>query len=206
MQLVANRIADDLIGVWIRKGIAIAGNSPSEDSHVVYFQAPTRYGDIRVATNGERTDSFAGTFDWQPPGLTFHHELELNSEEGADVGRLENISSDLMIEFGSVEVDGKTIHYQENWQRQTKRNPRCRVTEQRASNRLSAIAIEIDDHLLCIEDRRSEGGVYSASYVQIVDGHQQLKWSIGEVITFPNNVDFRAPGCLWNLVHLDESS
>ncbi len=203
MKVVANRIHDDLVGVWIRKGIAIGDNAPLEDSQVVYFQAPTRYGDIRVATHGERSDSFAGTFDWKPPGLTFHHELELNGEEGVDFGRLENISSDLMVEFGSVEIDGETIHYQENWQRQTRLHPQCRVLEQRVSGRLTAIVIEIEDHLLYIEDRRLEGGDYSASYHCTIGGHQQLRWSIGEVI---DDIDFQSPGHEWDSVDPEQRS
>ena len=100
-------VADELIGAWSRESMRIGDDKAFEDSRVIWQQTPTRYADIRVlvderphgSDSGEGLEAFAGRQIWQPPQLTFHHEMDYPGNYPVDLGVL-SWDGDTLIEDG----------------------------------------------------------------------------------------------------------
>jgi len=181
---MSSHVCEQLISVWQRRSIAINGDEAFEDSQAIWFQAASRYADLRVPLKGNKGnktpyESFAGTLDWQIPELTFHHQLDLTGTVFQDKGHLEDIDGDDIYETGSIKIEKEIISFKEHWQRQTEINPPYIVYERRHKNVLTGIAIVIADHGIYISDKRNEGGDYKAIYCRInQSGKWQSKWQI----------------------------
>ena len=179
---MSDRVPGALVGAWRRESLAIQGMDPFEDSCVIWLQSPSRYADVRVPLPGAdaQPESFGGRQEWQEPRLTFHHELDYTGRFPQDSGILSR-DGDILIEDGSVDLDGKTISYRERWVLQTPVHAAYLAVEARDENdRLQAIAVRVGEHAVVI----SRGDSFQAVYLTFEDGCPDRRWNIGELLKF----------------------
>lgn len=116
-------IPDELLGVWRRESIQLIGapgidSAPFETAEVYWFQARSRFADLRIPRRSgvplSDAEAFGGTQTWQPPSLRFHHALDRSGKPGADQGDL-SWDGATLVEHGTFEVDGEHCQYVERW-------------------------------------------------------------------------------------------
>ncbi len=175
---MSDRVPGALVGAWRRESIAIQGMDPFEDSCVIWLQSPSRYADVRVPLPGTdaQPESFGGRQEWREPRLTFHHELDYTGRFPQDSGILSR-DGDILIEDGSVDLDGKTTTYRERWVPQTPVHAAYLAVEARDENdRLQAIAVRVGEHAAVI----SQSPSFNAAYLTFKGGCPTRQWNIGE--------------------------
>lgn len=144
-------VPDELIGIWKRESIAVAGRQPYENSDVYWLQTPSRYADIRVPNHESgRFSSFAGSQRWHAPRLRFHHELDLVGDFFDDEGTF-HWDGETLIEDGTIVECGGEISFRERWVRQSVVGDDYSTWEKRKEDRLIAICISIGDLKLILD-------------------------------------------------------
>lgn len=115
----------EFVGLWERIEITVDGRPISGAGRSWWFQATSRFLDVRAAGGGLQTEMFAGETAWDAATeiLTWTHDLDLHVDGRADSGRVEWREGDL-IEHGTAMIAGDTIEYSEVWRR---REPPCAV-------------------------------------------------------------------------------
>ena len=145
---MGKRIADEYVGVWQRRGIRVGDSPAVENSCVLWLQSPSRYADIRVPAPGQSKgarQAFAGGLRWSDPTLTFLHDLDFTGNHPDDQGDL-TWEGETLVETGSAEVRGKTVHYQEYWYRLSPINPDFETWEMREQDALVGIAMRVGSY------------------------------------------------------------
>lgn len=145
-----------LVGIWRRESVTLAGAEglpvgPFETSDVLWFQARSRYADLRiprrvaaVRTNPFVTaEAFGGRQRWRPPRLCFLHELDRCGTLADDEGELA-WEGEVLLEHGTFEFDGRRCTYLERWLRVTAPDPATEVRELRAADgTLTGLAVRV---------------------------------------------------------------
>lgn len=180
MTQVADRpshpLPDALTGGWLRASISLEGGTDDNATTVWWLQTPTRYADVRVPQEpGGTADSFAGMTTWSAPALTWTHELDLTGWASADTGRM-HWDGDLLVEKGTMIVDGDERRYVERWRRlDGSSGPMMALSrEQPCPGRI----VRTGDVALTLVDARPTGGEYVAVGWRR-DGHawrEELRW------------------------------
>lgn len=162
------RFPETLIGIWHRQSIARSGvpgqtEEAIEHSDVWWFQARTRYADLRIPRSGTghgdpfvTPDAFGGRQSWLAPRLRFHHELDRHGRFATDQGDLA-WDGDTLVETGTFEHGGTLCTYTERWVRASPRAAAVQVWELRDSGapgpgRLRGLSVRIGDRELLLVD------------------------------------------------------
>ena len=154
----ASRVPDRLVGIWTRQSVELSG-APSlphgafERARVVWFQAPTRYADLRLPFADPlplcAEEAFGGTLRWAEPLLHFNHAIDRSGGLTDDVGEL-RFDAGVLFESGSFEFAGHTCSYVERWQRASARGAHVEVFERFDGTRLDGLCIHIADETLLL--------------------------------------------------------
>jgi hypothetical protein len=187
-----------LVGVWRRESVTLAGmrglpEGPFETSDVLWFQARSRYADLRVPHAGDASpatpfataEAFGGRQRWRPPCLRFQHELDRCGTLADDEGELA-WEGDTLLECGTFELDGRECTYLERWVRVSAPGPATRVRELRSADGVLeglAVRVAADELLL----RRHGQSVSAVHRVHEARGPRQLA-SLGD----PHEIDMAA--------------
>jgi hypothetical protein len=162
---VSEPIPERLVGIWQRESITLAGapglpSGPFETATVRWFQAWTRYADLRIPKGPPapfcEEEAFGGRQRYTAPRLCFFHDLDRSGRLAEDAGDLAWESDDVLLETGTFEFEGHTCRYTERWRRASVRDPVVVVHEARGGDDvLEGLCIRIDDARLLL---RSRGG------------------------------------------------
>ena len=174
-------VPNKLVGAWVRESIQMEGETPKENSDVIWLQSQGYYGDIRIslANLNIEPESFSGGVNWEVPHLTFQHDLDFHNE-GLDIGRVD-WDGDVLLEHATFEMVGKRYECKERWLRQTALSPATRVFEQRAhSGELLGMLIRVDNHILMMVS----GISFNSAYWLIEDNRWKWQWGLGELTDF----------------------
>lgn len=152
-------IPNEFVGIWRRESILVTGieglpKEPFEDTDVLWFQARTRYADIRIPRKenspSATAEAFAGRQTWRAPHLHFQHELDRNRNFGLDEGKLD-WDGETLVETGKFDIAGARGEYLERWARCTPLLVATEVWERRqADGSLSGILVRIAEQQLLL--------------------------------------------------------
>jgi Protein HRI1 len=161
-------IPDEFVGAWRRVSIAIDDEPPQEDSDVVWLQARSGFADLRMP----RADSvdpmaFAGVTTWEPPSLTWHHNISLEPP-WTDVGAVHWRGDDL-VERGATTVDGEPATYEEVWRCVSNGRgvPMVVLTHDDDGGTIDSTLVRVGDHALVMG---STPRGFTARRDELVDG------------------------------------
>lgn len=164
----AARVPDRLVGIWTRQSVELSGapslpEGPFERARVVWFQAPTRYADLRLPFADPlplcTEEAFGGAVRWAAPHLHFNHAIDRAGGIADDVGEL-RFDAGILFESGTFEFEGRTCAYVERWQRASARDARVEVFEHFEGDRLDGLCVHIADETLLL--RTVDGEVVAA--------------------------------------------
>ena len=182
----------DFIGVWQRQSIAINGGEPFEDARVFWLQTESYFADMRwpiaKSNDGEGAASaFAGRAEWRSPCMYFQHEIDLTKEFSEDIGQL-SFKDNMLIEDGQVEVDGRSISFQEVWTPMSPSlnpetcstalygfDPKPEIATGPAADK--GIIVRVSDYLIAMEEINSK---ISATLWHHAKGHWVTQYSLGQ--------------------------
>lgn len=160
---MSDAVPERLIGIWQREHITLEGapglpSGPFETATVRWFQASTRYADLRIP-NGPpapfcEEEAFGGRQQYDAPRLRFFHDLDRSGRLAEDEGELAWQSDDVFLEMGTFEFEGRTCRYTERWRRRSTHEPDVVVHEAHgAKGELEGLCIRIDDARLLLRSR-----------------------------------------------------
>ncbi|MEE4298882.1 MAG: hypothetical protein V2J24_05510 [Pseudomonadales bacterium] len=156
------RAPDALLGLWRRTELALADpvgqfQIASGAEHVLWFQTPTRYADLRFGDEPSFEHGvFCGRQHWDWPEVRFHHEIDSSGVFENDEGTLEWLDANTLIETGEFEREGRTQRYRERWERQSPSlsagTPlRLEARERRLpSGKLWALRLQVGQHSVIV--------------------------------------------------------
>jgi hypothetical protein len=146
--------SSDLMGVWQRESISVAGGDPYEDSNVLWLYTGDYFADVRWPRLGQpavATSAFAGRAFWEPPEMHFMHEVDLTKEFTEDVGYL-SLLDDQLIEAGQVVVDGEVIQFQEVWSPTIKATRENCLVASRSDDLGVGYIVKVCDYVIAMEE------------------------------------------------------
>lgn len=178
----ATPVPADLIGIWRRESILLIGvegipEVPRETADVIWFQARSRYADLRLprapgAGPLSAAEAFGGGQTWRAPRLHFHHELDRSGGFGDDQGVL-SWDGATLLERGEFVSAGVVCRYTERWVRTTPYLTRAQVWERRgAADALTGLALRIAEQELVLT--LTDGEVCAAYRRRSPDGLKVL--------------------------------
>lgn len=150
------------VGAWERRSIALDGGPATEPASVIWVQGRSAYADLRLPIDAAgEVACFAGHTTWDGTHLHWSHDLDLNGGPAAatDIGAIGWHASDVMVETGTFEIEGRDVPYVELWHRL--RGSDGRVVE---TTEPGMTCVEVGLHSLCIVDDRMRGGGFTAEY------------------------------------------
>jgi len=180
----AVRVPPELRGGWLRRSIAVGGGPAQETATVWWLQASTRFADLRVplAQDG-RAQSFAGATTWEPPALTWEHELDLEGLADSDTGRV-HFDGELLVEEGEWAGDSGPRGYVEVWEPMPgTTGTSFALTRGAAPGRL----VRTGTRALTLVDDRASGGDYTGVGWQLTDAGwtEALRWPPASTAVLP---------------------
>jgi hypothetical protein len=179
-----------LVGAWTRSRLLVDGAHCVDRCHALWLQTPDWFADVRipcrsqgpVASGPEATltgpRAFAGTATWDPPVMTWHHQLDYLGDPISDSMPLEH-SGGRLIEAGSIKWAGLAIPFRQEWRRISQ--PGDEISAEISARR---IRITIGPWRILIVDSRPEGP-FRASMLTLSDG----TWRTSETLTEPPQPD-----------------
>jgi hypothetical protein len=183
-------IPDRFRGVWQRVSLSVDGGPWTEPAQVIWVQAGSIFGDIRLPFPG-RADahpamSFAGTLHWSDPVLSWDHKLDLYAEpgddgddggiDGTDIAQVSWHGAELVC-AGVFPRGQRDVPYVEVWRRLAGSRGFSLAMIRHDRN---GVVVQVGDHALTIVDDRSRGGEYRACYRSRRDDQWAVSLSIGD--------------------------
>lgn len=157
------RLPPEFWGAWLRVSIARDGGRPQEPARVDWLQGPSAFADLRVPIDaGDELLCFAGTTTWSPPRLTWHHDLDLGTDIGADTGEVSWHNGDL-VEEGVFMIDGRETPYVEVWRRTATAEDGIALRRIGANGTPNGRIVRVGAECLVVTDDRPDGGGFSAA-------------------------------------------
>jgi hypothetical protein len=156
-------IPPEFWGAWRRVSIALGGGPPHEPARVDWLQGPSAFADLRLPIDA--TDEplcFAGTTTFSPTRLTWHHDLDLGTEIGADTGVVSWRDGDL-VEEGVFTIAGRETPYVEVWRRTAPADEGIALRRRGDDGSARSRLVRIGDDCLIVEDDRPAGGRFAAA-------------------------------------------
>lgn len=157
---MATRVPERLVGIWTRQSVELSGRpalprGAFERARVVWFQAPTRYADLRLPFADPlplcAEEAFGGAVRWAEPQLYFDHAIDRAGGIRDDVGEI-RFDAGILFESGTFEFEGYTCSYVERWQRASARGAHVEVFEHFEGDRLDGLCIHIADETLLLRE------------------------------------------------------
>jgi len=173
------------VGAWRRGGLVLDGTRCGDPAEVLWLQTGDWYADIRIprppSRGSEDLDNpgaddpaflhfaepwaFAGTAEWDPPIMTWHHHLDIHVHPASDANPLVQ-ESGVLVERGTIDWSGRSVAFAEEWYRLTPDNPQTAVEE--GSKR---IRIAVADWRITVEDTRPSG-----TFLAVREQRQAGRW------------------------------
>jgi hypothetical protein len=164
-------IPDEFVGAWERISVSLDGSVPAEPATVIWLQGRSAFADLRLPRDdvhapdlpygtGSVERCFAGHARFEPPNLRWSHTIDLAGvlADKDDVGYVRWDNGDL-VEEGTFLIDGIAVEYVEVWHKL----PDCAGRVVEITDR-GFVHVEVGDHALTIDDKRSAGGSFLARY------------------------------------------
>lgn len=155
-------IPETLVGIWQRESVELEGapglpRGAFETARVRWYQARTRYADLRIPSGPPapfcEEEAFGGRQRFEAPRLTFLHDLDRSGRLADDEGDLA-WEGEVLVETGGFEFEGHPCRYTERWRRVSGIEPVATVHELRtAEGDLEGLCIRIDDARLLLRMR-----------------------------------------------------
>lgn len=159
-------IPPEFWGAWRRVSIALGDDPPHEPASVDWLQGPSAFADLRLPdAPGELPLCFAGITTWASPSLTWHHDLDLGTEIGADTGVVEWCGDDL-VERGVFVILGESTPYVEVWRRASAGIEGIALLRRGDDGAVSGRLVRVGETCLVVEDDRPTGGELTAAHLQ----------------------------------------
>ncbi len=174
-----------LVGAWTQSRLVVDGAECVDRCQALWLQTSDCYADVRMPRRSPRSfDSgpgaamtrpraFAGTATWQPPVMTWRHQLDYLGDPITDSIPLER-NGDLLIEAGRFKWAGLAIPFREEWRRISR--PHDQISAEISARR---IQITIGAWRILIVDDRPEGR-FKASMLNLVDGTWRTSGNLTE--------------------------
>ncbi len=175
----------DLVGAWTRSRLVVDGTPCADVCKVLWLQTIDLYADIRVPCRAgaapakgpaavfARPWAFAGTATWDPPVMTWHHQLDSMLQPNVDSNPLER-DGDLLVESGRFKWAGLWIPFREEWRRLSRSDDVVGAEVQTRRIQVTIGAWRID-----VEDDRPSGN-FRATWHDFKDGTWRPTGSILE--------------------------
>jgi hypothetical protein len=179
-----------LVGAWTRSRLVVDGAHCVDRCQALWLQTADWYADVRMPQHAQpalhcgpeatftRPRAFAGTSIWQPPVMTWRHQLDYLGDPITDSIPLER-QGDLLIEAGSLKWAGLAIPFREEWRRISQ--PHDEISAEVSARR---VQITIGGWRILIIDDRPEGP-FRASVLTLFDG----TWRTAGNLTEPRDHD-----------------
>ena len=164
-----------LVGAWSRSRLVVDGAQCLDRCRALWLQTADWYADVRMPRHSQspfgcgpeatltRPRAFAGTSTWQPPVMSWRHQLDYLGDPITDSIPLER-KGDLLIEAGSLRWAGLAIPFREEWRRISQ--PHDEISAEVSARR---IQITIGAWRILIIDDRPEGP-FRASMLTLAHG------------------------------------
>jgi hypothetical protein len=164
-----------LVGAWTRARLIVDGAQCRDQCRVLWLQTSDWFADLRIPSCPHdcsvgrpeaifaRPWAFAGRASWEPPVMTWQHQLDSMREPIIDSIPLDR-KGDLLVEAGSFKWAGLDIPFREEWRRISQCDDE--VSAQAGPNR---IEVTVGAWRIVVED---EGplGPFRASRLDFEDG------------------------------------
>ncbi len=164
-----------LVGAWTRARLVVDGAQCVDRCQTLWLQTPDCYADVRMPCHAPRSldggpgaaltrpRAFAGTATWQPPVMTWRHQLDYLGDPITDSIPLER-KGDLLVEAGRLKWAGLAIPFREEWRRISQ--PHDEISAEVSDRR---IQVTFGSWRILIIDDRPEGR-FRASMLTLADG------------------------------------
>ena len=174
-----------LVGAWTRSRL-VDGCRCLDRCQAFWLQGADWYADVRMPGHSEppldcgpevtltRPRASAGTSTWQPPVMSWRHQLDYPGDPITDSIPLER-KGGLLIEAGSFKWAGLAIPFREEWRRISQ--PDDEIDVEVSARR---IQITIGSWRILVVDDRPEGP-FRASMLTLADG----TWRTSGILTQP---------------------
>jgi hypothetical protein len=178
-------VDDFLVGAWTRSRLIVDGAQCTDRCRVLWLQTANWYADVRIPSRAgvwrqggpeavfARPWAFAGQARWDPPVMTWQHQLDSMREPIADSNPLDRMG-DLLVEAGSFKWAGLAIPFRAEWRRISGRDEA--VSVELGSDR---IQVTVAFWRILVEDDRPSGP-FRASRLDFEDGEWRLTGTILE--------------------------
>ena len=176
-----------LIGVWTRSRLVVDGAQCQDPCQAWWLQTADWYADARMPRHSQpplacgpetaltRPRASAGTSTWQPPVMSWRHQLDYLGDPITDSIPLER-KGGLLIEAGSFKWAGLVIPFREEWRRISQ--PQDEISAEVSPRR---IQITIGSWRILMVDDRPEGP-FRACMLTLADG----SWRTSGNLTQPS--------------------
>lgn len=163
-----------LVGAWRRSGLLLDGVRQLEHCDVLWLQAPEWFTDVRLRLDPTvaapaagaaavfATEwAFAGTASYTPPVLTWTHLLDSRPEPGQDASPV-GWEGGVLVERGTVRVDGREVAFVEEWLRLSDEEPTVETSDRQVRLSVGRWAVDVRDG--------RPAGVFLATRLELRDG------------------------------------
>jgi hypothetical protein len=152
-----------LVGAWTRSRLVVDGARCTDRSHALWLQTTDWFADVRLPSRSRgpvacgpeaaltRPRAFAGTATWEPPVMTWHHQLDYLGDPISESMAL-NHEGGLLIEAGYLKWAGLIVPFRQEWRRISQ--PADEISAEGSKRR---IQVTIGPRRILIVDDRPDG-------------------------------------------------
>jgi hypothetical protein len=164
-------VPDHLVGAWRRSGLLIDGRRVVDYCDVVWLQTPEWYADMRTVidpyapapTDGAHgafasAFAFGGDAHFDGTTMTWNHRLDRHRQPVVDANPV-TWEDGVVVERGTVEVDGRPVTFAEEWLRMTGDDPAWSEDHDRHHLR-----VEVADFAVELTDTRPGGALVATRW------------------------------------------
>jgi hypothetical protein len=174
-----------LVGAWTRSRLVVNGAHCVDRCQALWLQTTSWFADVRMPRSSQgpiavgpevtltRPRAFAGTATWDPPVMTWHHQLDYLGDPVSDSMPLEH-NGDLLVEAGHLNWAGLAIPFRQEWRRISQ--PGDEICAESSARRIQ-ITIGVR-RILIVDDRPY--GPFRASMLSLCDGTWLMSGRLNE--------------------------